>query len=199
MAASFVVLPTLIGVKNYRYHQRDLRALTVFLLLSTLTEIGAIALFANGKNNFPLLHLFTLIEFALLSYIYSEQVQRIIPRKVIFGVAVAFTLFSIANSLFIQSVYAFNTYARGVEFLLILLYALLHMYLLSNREEGALTQMPMFWFTLGVLLYYASSFFVVLMVNMVLPQQQFVWAIHNIFLLLHYLIFAKALWIRQQP
>lgn len=196
IAASFVLLPTFIGVKRFRYQDRDLRSLSLFLVLSTLTEIVAIALFFYKKNNFPVLHVFTLLEFGFLSYLYSEHIYKLIPRMVIFTLVIAFTVFSVINSLLLQSLYTFNTYARGIEFLILLFYAIVHIYLLNTENSGMLLQMPMFWITLGILLYYASSFFVVLMVNLVLPQVNLVWALHNIFLLLHYLFFAKALWIR---
>jgi hypothetical protein len=195
IAASFVLLPTFIGVKNFRYQDRDLRSLSLFLILSALTELVAIALFFYKINNFPVLHVFTLIEFGFLSFLYSEHIHKLIPRNFIFTLVIVFTVFSVVNSLFLQSLFTFNTYARGIEFLIILFYAIVHIYLLNTENSGTLLHMPMFWITLGIILYYASSFFAVLMVNLILPQMNLVWALHNVFLLLHYLFFAKALWI----
>ena len=174
-----------------------MKALIWFMVLSTFTELAADICYFYHINNYPILHIFTLIEFGFLSYIFSKQIHRVISTRVIGAITILFIIGSILNSIFIQSLFSFNTYARGVEFLIILLYAIILMFELSNREMISLKVEPVFWFTVSVLVYYASSFFVIISTNILYKQMLIIWTIHNVFLLIHYLLFGKALWIRK--
>ncbi len=196
IAAAFVLIPFLIGIKNYRLYGKDLRVLTIFMGVSVLTEILAYSFFYQGKNNYPFLHVFTIIEFAALTYIYSLHLRTILSYKVILVLVLSFILYSVLNSIFIQSIYQFNTYARGVEFILLILFALLYFYTIYINEVSSITKVPMFWINLGVLVYYTSSFFVVLVMNQLFPQMKFLWGVHNILLVTHYTLFSIALWIK---
>lgn len=201
IACFSVVIPLGIGIRFFRTYGNDLKALTFFLALSAIVEITSYYLWYEHRNNLPLLHLYTLIEFVFLSYIYREHIASVIPRRVINAIMVLFILFSVFNSLYIQSIYHFNTYARGIEIVLILFYAIVFVYALITRSDlTKLTRIPMFWVNTGVLLYYTTSFFVFLLSNnmlLMLPKSavQLSWGFHGIFLLIYHAFLSVALWI----
>lgn len=196
IAAVFVIIPTLIGMRNFSKHDGALKYLSLFLLVSTFTEIASGVFIFLHKNNYPVLHVFTLLEFIFLSLMFSRCIGNLIPPKVIFWICLLFCSFSVVNSLFIQSIYTFNTHARGVEFLFLILYSLVYLYQLTTQEDVQVYQQPMFWVSIAMLLYCASSFFVILLVNHILSGMKPLWLVHNIFLLLHYILFSYALWIK---
>jgi hypothetical protein len=200
-ASLSVIAPLVIGLKHFRTYGNDLRALTVFLLFAGITELTSYLLWSRSMNNLPLLHVYTVIEFIMLSYIYRIHISSVLPRKFIEVTCLLFVCFAIYNSIFIQSVYQFNSYARGIEFIFILFYSIAYVYTLFTRNDTSpLKRTSMFWLNTGVLLYYTTSFFVFLLSNnmlMHLPKTaiQVSWAFHGIFLLIFHIFLSVALWI----
>lgn len=195
-AAMLVVVPFLMGLVRYGRQDREQRILFIFLGLSTLIETGAITLFALDKNNYPLLHVFTIVEFVMLAWLYRPYLGAVVKPALHTFVLVAFGIFSIYNSLWLQPLTTFNTYARGISFLLLIFFGLVYLFHLIQGESTGIRKLPMFWINLAILLYYASGFFVVVMTNLVMPKLHIIWAIHNVFLVIHYLLYCKALWIK---
>lgn len=155
-----ILIPIFVGAKWRMHQQTTLRYLMYYLLLSGAINFLAILLSYNGRNNLPLLHLLTLVELLFLSLFYSgllgHKFGRII-RYVGFGAA----SISVLNSLFIQNVFAFNSYARGMLAILVICYSLLFL-LRAQRVPG----LPGAVFLVtGCMIYYGGSVFLFLFSN----------------------------------
>ena len=205
MASFSLVVPLAIGGTRFRHYGLDLKALTIFLCLSLLLESVSVYLWSRSINNLPVLHIFTLVEFVFIWYIFHEHIRTVIPLRVGALFMVLFVAFTITNSLWIQSVFRFNSYARGIEILLILLYCLVYIYtLLTSDNTVLLRRIPMFWFATGALLYYTMSFFLFLLSNDMLihfPKgtNMISWGLHGVFLVIYHVFLSVALWIHPKP
>jgi hypothetical protein len=175
--------------------------MTAYVLLCVLSEIPNNYLHAHKVNNLFLMHLFTVIEFVLLAWAYSFHLSQVISRKAMLAIAIAFVVFALLNSLFLQPLHTFNSYAKCLECILILSFALVYVYLLLvSDEQRLLKTLPMFWINTAVLIYFTTIFFLFLLSNnmMVLPSvvRKSIWVIRGLLLSGYYFAIAKAIWIK---
>lgn len=138
------------------------RRLFLFLVFNLLIEIAARYLAFTSINNLPLLHLYTLGEFFLLSWFYKSLVNK--PRifqnsywYFVIGVSVLIIL----NSLLFQSIYEFNSVAKTVVQIIIISYAVLFFYnLTEKRELSSKAEKSLRLINSAVLIYYSGSLFI---------------------------------------
>jgi lysylphosphatidylglycerol synthetase-like protein (DUF2156 family) len=195
------IVPAFIGVKNYRSLSNDLKAMTLYMVFCFLTEIPTDYLAICRMNNLSILHIYTPIEFAFLAYAYSFHIDKVISKRTLLVLTIGFILFSFLNTIFIQPLHTFNSYARCVEILLVILLALCYVYsLIMNNEQRVLRTIPMFWINTAVLIYFTAGFFLYLVSNNTVglsPQiNRLIWLAHTILSMGYYFSIAKALWIQ---
>jgi len=172
------------------------RWLIVVILIYAITEF---LFFFTGKylhqNNLYLTHVFPVIEFALLVCFFRETLSK----KAITILIISFTILSILNVLFFENLNEFNTLARAVEALLLIIISLMYFYsLLRDLSEKYLEQSPLFWVATSILIYFSGSFFIFIYGNYIMPSAKLsltFWAIHALFSILKYILFTVALWI----
>ena len=166
---------------------------------------GYQAKFLN-TNNMPSLHLLTVLEFLCIAFFYSSVFQNKQLRKVTVYVGIGFTFFSIYNSFFLQDIYTYNSYARGLEAFLVICLTLLYFYeMLQRQEEERLEHNPTFWFNTAFLIYFASTQFLFLFNNLILSTyskeiSNLFWKVHAFVCTLYYLLLAVGIWkVRSKP
>ncbi|MEY3243562.1 MAG: hypothetical protein RIR11_5001 [Bacteroidota bacterium] len=122
---SFLILSCSIGIVHYKKLSAPFKLLVWYLCLSLTTELGSIFGAVVYRQNLPLLHLFTLGEFVLWTLFYD----RLFKEKTflnhylnwILGIVGALVVF---NSVFVQSIFSYNSYAKTVVHTVIICYAL---------------------------------------------------------------------------
>ncbi len=148
----------------YKFKQLDtpLRIFCYFLTWNLSIEVAARICSYTVENNLPLLHLYTLGEFLLLSIFYkslmvkSEGAQQKINYFILVGAVLI-----ILNSIFLQSIYGFNTIAKTAVQLTIISYAILYFYNLTNNQslsEQAGKSLRLI--NSAILVYYSGSLFI---------------------------------------
>lgn len=160
IAPSTILIP--IGAAVYKYARLPLtlRYIFFYLVISACINLVAILLSYRSINNLPLLHLLTLFELFFLLYYFSELFERKISIVLKYVCWISL-LFCLANALWLQSIFSFNSYARGLEAIIIILVSLLYF---VHVPEGQKTAWEIFIVS-GLLLYYAGSFFLYLFSN----------------------------------
>lgn len=201
-SAISVSLPLFVGIIFFKKHSVPLRYIVYLLLATVLVEVAARVLIVYKQPNLPLLHIYTPLQFALIAWVYQLYLHKIYPRYLIPIVILIFSAYSLINSLFIQSIFTFNTYARAIENILLIILALSYFYkMLRELKVKYLEKHPMFWINSGVLIYFSGSLFIFIFSNYILPSQslsQFFWIIHaflNIFINIFYAI---GLWLSRE-
>jgi hypothetical protein len=86
----------------------------------------------------------------------------------------------------------------------VLFYSVCYIYLLSLKEDLVpLRSQPMFWFNVGVLLYFTGTFFLYLLSNntvyrMPRSLSMLTWACHGMVLIVYHVFITVALWSRRE-
>lgn len=158
----FLVPSCVLGLKYRQRLGKPFRILVVYLCFNLVIEIGARILGYTVKNNLPLLHLYTFGELLLWSLFYREILARgtalVRHFKWITGIALLVIVF---NSLFVQGLLTFNSYAKTLAQLMVIFYASSYAFnfLLDDGpdtpEKKLLRQV-----NAAVLVYYCGSLFI---------------------------------------
>ena len=146
------------------------KILFAFLILNLFTEIAADYFWNRKMNNLPLLHVYTFCEFILFSWFYKIVLNENRWMQKYFWHFIFFvSILVIANSIFLQSIYGFNSYAKSLVQLILISYAVIYIYSFSlklesiNQQTHAIRRI-----NAAVLIYYSSSLFIFLFSNMFL-------------------------------
>ena len=194
-----VLIPLLLIPFRFAHFDRVFRLLSVLILTATAIAYIAYQYYSEGKNNMPLSHLYTLLEYLLWSLIYYQLFQASKARHLILGLMAVFAIFVFINALCWQSIYSYNSYSRSVEGLLLICFALGWFYkVFTESHIQRLEQHPFFWVNTAVLVYFSGAFllfiFSLFIYTMNKRNALEAWALHGIFLIFHYLFIAIGIW-----
>jgi len=155
-------LNVLICILYFKRFNVPFRRLGIFLIFNFLIELLAILFTAQGINNLPLLHLYTLGEFILLSIFYESIIpKRGLIKKYQKHFLILGILLILLNSIFIQSIFEFNNLAKTFVQISIISYAVLYFYnLTENKKFNALQQKSLRLINSAILIYYSGSLFI---------------------------------------
>lgn len=160
IAPCTILLPVSIAIIKYVNLPVAVRYVFYYLLCSGSINLAAIILSNRGINNLPLLHLLTLVELYFLLKFYSTLFEDSTAVMIKYGCAIAI-LASLANSIWLQSIYTFNSYARGVVAICIILSSLIYFIRIPEDKKRPAELIIVY----GLLFYYAGSFFLFLFSN----------------------------------
>lgn len=160
IAPSIIRLPVSVAIFKYGQMPLTVRQIFYYLLISGGINLIAIILSYNSINNLPLLHLLTLFELYFLLKFYSSLFEGRVAVMIKYAGG-GTMLASLANSLWLQSIYTFNSYARGMIAISIIISSLL--YFIRVPESKKLP--AEICIVYGLLLYYSGSFFLFLFSN----------------------------------
>jgi len=112
------------------------KVLFAFLILNLSTELIADYYWSRKWNNLHLLHLYTLLEFILLSWFYKIVLKEIeIVQKYFWYFLFFISSLVIANSIFLQPIEGFNSNAKALVQLILISYAVIYIYSYSLKLE----------------------------------------------------------------
>ncbi len=181
----FLLPSCVLGLIYWRQLPKAFQILVVYLWFDLIIEIGARVLGHITHNNLPLLHLYTFGELLCWSLFYREILHpsSIFVRyfKWITGTALAAVLL---NTVFFQDLLTFNSYAKTLVQLLVILYALNYAFnfLLEDKPDVFLQKIQRL-LNGAVLLYYSGSLFVFMFSTLASPANwkdgyEFLWDIN---------------------
>lgn len=194
------LLPLVVGLKSYKRIKPEYKVL-VWLVLITFIMDGVSTFFWLKKmNNTFISNFHTLIQFLLISYIYQIHFKGFIKKNTIAIINVAFTSVWLINMMFGQGFFLMNTYTKTLESIILIIFSLNSFYQFARElKVERLGSNPMFWFSSGILIYFSSNIFIFILNNVVLEYSKdfyvFIWAIHNIFSILFWIICTLTLWL----
>ncbi len=197
-----VILPAILAVWRWRSGDREQKLLGILIGISILVE--CLALLVGGAwlqlNNLFLLHIFTVVEFCFLVYLFGPKIKNLISGQTLWYLMVAFTVFALGNSIFIDGISRFNAFARAIEGVLIIAIVLFYFYtLLKSLEIRHLDRSPLFWIGAGLLIYFSGSLFVFIYSNKILSSSSsslVIWVIHALLNILLLIFYSIALWVK---
>lgn len=109
-----------------------------------------------------------------------------------------FVLFAVLNAIFLQKIDTFNTYARGLESIIMIALSLLTFNkILVELDTRYPTKQPVFWVNTGVLFYFSGNLVVFVLSNYISnnnPLLLVAWGIHAILMAILNSFIAVGLW-----
>ncbi|MEZ4918370.1 MAG: hypothetical protein R2792_04625 [Saprospiraceae bacterium] len=170
-----------------------------FLVTAFCVDLTAYYLAANRINNMPLLHGYTIVEYILLAWYFRIVLSGMVPRKIIQGVSFVFVGLAVANSIFLQDIFRYNTYSRTLEGLLVIWWCLSVYYkILKEMKIQRLQDAPVFWIVTGHFFYFSGALLLFVLSNSILYQNKtlyvYAWKLHAVINFLHYSFIAIGIW-----
>lgn len=184
IAPSLILLPVSVGILKFTKMPLSFRHIFYYLLGSGCINLIAILLANNGIINLPLLHLLTLLELYFLLKFYSALFEGRATILIKYTSLITI-LASLANSIWLQNIYKFNSYARALIAISIMLLSLLYFLKVPENKKVPAELIIVY----GLLLYYAGSFFLFLFSNYLksgLGSSTMVWNINAALLIIFY-------------
>jgi hypothetical protein len=190
-----IVIPLFLSIRNYSKNKSaELKPLIFYLLLSCITQIVSLGLWANSINNLPVLHVYTILEFNVLMWFYLVVFNDVLAKKIILCICVLFTLFAIIDSTLLENVFIFNTLGRSIEAFLIISMSLVYfIYSLSTENlNAAINSRQIKYINIGIFIYFTGSIVLFTFNNYIIALAKTlvlnIWSIHTLLLVLFYVI-----------
>jgi hypothetical protein len=184
IASSF--LPLIISVIHYRHLNELLRPLFILFVISGVIEITNKVHLEIGVNNLYIFHIFTVLEFTLISLFYSRFFKRyfnsiLIKIPIILFLGVCVVDYAINGFKFIDS------FSISIESIVLIFYSLLLFYLvLKNLVFDNLLAAPVFWINTAILVYFSGNLVLFVFSNYMMANSNnthfILWALIHSFL-----------------
>lgn len=199
LAVVCLLLNVILSLWGYKRFSTPFRRLCYFLIWNLLIEISARTFTYMGHNNLPLLHLYTLGEFVLLSWFYKSLMSkpRIFQDK--FGLFLAIGgILIIGNSFFFQSIFGFNAIAKTAVQITIISYAVLYFYHLTETQPFSRDiEKSLRLINSAIIVYYSGSLFIFMCSQISFDNSElyeFFWAFNAVLNLIFQLLILWGIW-----
>lgn len=192
-----IFIPLLVGIVKYRTFKPVLKVLFYYIICSAIVEIISTNLGQHGINNLFLFHLFVVIEFAFLCFIYSRLLEFPTANQLFLIFTGLFTSIALTDVTFISGYKKMNELSRNIENLTLLIFSVTYFIKMLHRAESErLAALFSFWFNTAMIMYLSGSFFIFLFSNYMLDTSPdtflAVYAIHSVFNIAFHILLAIA-------
>ncbi|GJM36380.1 MAG: hypothetical protein DHS20C18_53810 [Saprospiraceae bacterium] len=200
---SYLILAIQLGtiilfISRYESFSKSFYIFTGFLAFSFIITSVSLFLWHNGENNLPLLHLYTLGEFLLLSWFYKEIIGLRNFSHLRFYIFIGLiTVLLILNSIFVQPISQFNTYAKTLVQIVLIAYSIFYFYYLTNREDTESSeQKSLRLINSAMIVYYSGSLFIFMFSNYFIERTDnlIFWVFNSLLNLIFNLLVLVAIW-----
>lgn len=207
IASHIPILATVIAsAVLYKKLGDALRVFAWFIFLSGFVQFTSLGLCLVLKNNMPLLHFYVAAGLPCLVWFYKKVLGDFVSGAIMRGIIILFLLFTIANSLFIQNIYRFNSNALALESIIIIILALFTFIFFLNdtmKEAGVPDIKSLTWINTGLFVYYLSCLLIFYFGDTILFRfsrdlSRLTWLFHSFFSIVMYTCFFIGLWKRSK-
>lgn len=190
-----------IGLFRFNKLSSIQRILFWLILATAITETVSEILWRREMNNFPVFHVYAIIEFSLLFTIFFKVLWPNFPRKILYWVLIAFVGFALLNIVFWQDLLTANSNVTTLSSIVLVVLSLVYFYqTLKDTKLIHLEKSIMFWVSTAVLIYFSSTLvlftFGNLLVSESISDTMSIWVVHVCFNIFYYSLFSIALWIK---
>jgi hypothetical protein len=189
------LLPAILGLIFAKSLQGRLTWIPILAVASLLSDGLSLMLLSRGENTWPVGNIFYIIQFALL---YLVLGYRVIGKwcEMLFVLCI---LFAFANYLLIQTPDVINSVTTYVATIFMIMISGRYLYrLVEDMPVERVQDLPLFWISFAVLIYFAGTTFLFLFTNYLIDHDlqvsQSIWVLHNILNITKNVFFTIALW-----
>ena len=194
-----VFCPLILSLRYVRSYPKELKVITLHLIaIAILGTYGAI-LWGQKKNNLPVLHVYTMVEFSTIMLFYQAVFRETIQKKWILLLIGIFVTFCLVNALFIQSWEIFNTYPRTLESIIVIGCSLYYYHKITRQSLYVqIEKSPVFWINTAFFIYFSGGFLLFTLSNYIQPLnleiRMLVWQFHAVLSIIMYVLIFIGLW-----
>ncbi len=195
-----VLIPLVVFFLRYKYSSSALKFFGGYILLCSITGFLSFALWWMSMNNLWVLPIQTTLELPLLFLGFFFAMDKRKPSPAFFySLIILFAVYSVLNSVYLQSLYRYNSYSQTFGSLLIIGYSIFYFTnLIREMKTDNLYAYPMFWIASSILLYYSGSLFLYGMGNTILNKSvqanKWIWVFHAFLAGVHYVLISIGFW-----
>lgn len=194
-----VLLPIIIGFAYYKKLNRPFRIFLYFLVVASLVELVSsnTRWIYGNPNNRPVGHAFFLLEFIAFSLVYFlhffeyRAIRSLIGINMIVGTAIA-----LSDAFYINGIWNMPTVARSYFSVSIVLYVLIFLFFLFKDIRLYSWQHPMFWLSIGALLYFANNILYFILIDYLIQEEVKIealsWGAHDAFNIIAHVLYAQS-------
>lgn len=190
-----LLLSCCLGLRYWHRLPHSLQWLVVYLVFNFLIEIGARTAAALFRQNLPLLHVYTAGEFVLFSLFYRQILDEQSVFKTYFNwILPVGLLLVVLNTVFLQGIFEFNSYAKSLVQIVIILYALDYAFRIAE-PEGDTRVLRLI--NAAILIYYCGSLFIFMasqFESVAREPFRLLWTVNKVLNLIFQLLILTALW-----
>lgn len=197
-----VLIPILVGLRMWRplKYGAARKLLFLFTAISLIFEGIAYTTSYYKIDNLHFLHIYTIIEFSMIVYLFSKAEESFFPIKAKHILVIGFAFFALLNGLFIEGFKHFNANVRTIESLILIFLSLLFFYkILQDSTIRKFERRPMFWIGVAVLIYFSGNLLTFLLSEYALSSKKMsylIWSFHALINIIKNILFAIALWVQ---
>ena len=158
------IIPVICGLLYFKNLDKTFKSLVWILLFFVGVEIFSFSLTKSVKINLPLYHIFTVLEFVLLYFVFNSYFQ--FSKKVNILVVGLFGIVALLDAFLLHSLTTFNGIVKPLECIILTVLALYFYYNSLNKNlMNSIFKQPMFWFSTSIFIYFSLNFFKFLLMN----------------------------------
>ena len=182
-AVFFLILAFLLFVVKFKKQNKAYKIFTVYLAIISCCEIYYRVSYLFTKNNIPVTHLDTLVQFLLLSWFFAEFIANQHKKRAIqIGGILVPLLFVIKFALNPKLLLKYDDYETFVTSMILVVYGTNHLYNMLNETK------KFYYVTVGMLIYMVGSIVIVLTGNILIALNDLkmynkIWIFNNLFYL----------------
>ncbi len=192
------LIPLVVGLINRKYFTKGEKALLYLFAISPLFDLTGFILKKNGISNMLVFHIYTIIEFILISVFYSKVISN--PKITLYIITIVVLFLGVAGFDLLNKLTLMDDFSTTTESIIVMLYAIFgYSLLLKNPIQSKVFAIPLFWFHTAFLLYFAGNLFVFIFSSYL--QQHYkqnlfqeIWGIHSVMSMILYLLIATGFW-----
>lgn len=145
----------------------------MYLIILAAVSTSAMAMQLHKINNLFLYRIFTPIEYALLCLMYYSSMKKSTIKKAIHLSVYSFFAICVLITHFIEGWKVIDSYAKTIESLLMTIWILIYFrQILTADKELNLHNDPLFWISLGFLIYFIGNLFILGLLNKLIEQDR---------------------------
>lgn len=190
-----VVLPLILFFNRRPVEtQKALIVLSYLLIVAGLSDLTCFIMNRMGISNIVVVNAYFIIQFCLLSYMYSLILKNM---DGLIGLFVSITLsFSFFNSLLNEPFTDFQSHSDGLQSLFLIVLAIIcHIQMLKNPSRDVQFTSLVLWVNLGVLFYFSLNFYLFVSSYYIFTYESvrnamITWGFHNFFNIAKNVLFA---------
>ena len=153
-----LLITWIMGLYNFKKLSSPYRVLTIFILVTFISELTTRIFIKEYRNSCPPYHIYQPLQYFFITTFYFHYLKK--SRAIICWSWVAFIIFSMINTSLMQDVWMVPTNAMlPSNIIYVLCSLLLFKNMLQHTEEKQLLRQGLFWYNTSTLILYTFNFF----------------------------------------